>query len=64
MRRLLFWFVDDEDPLYSPWRGVALWVVVLLAFIAIGLLISQTGSSGDSGGDQGCPNSYQAAGWC
>lgn len=66
MGQLLDWFLDDEDAFYSPWRGVILWVLALVAFTGIALLIATyaPGGGSTSGSDQDCPASYQASGWC
>lgn len=57
-------FLDD----LTDWRFGAflLWLLALIALIGVALALSfLTGSStSKSGTDQGCPASYQAAGWC
>jgi hypothetical protein len=63
LSRWLAWFVDDDDPLYSPWRGVALWLLVVGLIVVATLAASHFGWD-DSSGSGSCPPAWTSAGDC
>lgn len=61
LRALTWWFVDDEDLTYTPWRGVLLWVLVVAAIVGIALLAGHFGWTDSS---DGCTGYAEQTGGC
>lgn len=64
LSRWLAWFVDDDDPFYSPWRGVALWVLVVGAIVVAAMAATHFGWDNSGASDGHCPPTWAAAGDC
>lgn len=59
---MLAWFVDDDDPLWTPWRAVLLWCLVAALIVAVAVVATHIGWHDNSG--RPCPPVSSATGDC